>query len=91
MFKLINKVKITGNKVLPLALSRTNIRRKVRFTFSPPESTQEFHQSAVLLKISGFSSSSLTSLVLLDAGLYSNLARRGGRQERKKENNFKNR
>lgn len=80
MFKLINKVKITENKVLPLALSRINFRRKVHLTFSPPGNTQEFHQKAVLFKISGFSSSSLESLVLLDGGLYSNL----GVEERKK-------
>lgn len=83
MFKLINKVKITGNKMLPLALSRKNFRIKVHWTFSPPGSAQELHQKAVLLKISGFSSSSLESLLLLDAGLYSNLG--GEKRKRQKK------
>lgn len=90
MFKLINKVKIRGNKVLPLALSRMNFRRKVHLSFSPPGSTEEFHQKAVLLQISGFSSSSLEALVLLDAGLYSNLGgKKKEKKRKKKESNLK--
>lgn len=75
--------------MLPIALSRKSIRRKVHLTFSPPGSTQELHQKAVLLQISEVSSSSLEFLLLLDAGLYSNLGKK--KRIKEKENNFKNR
>lgn len=39
VFKLINKVKITENKVLPLALSRIYFGRKVPFNF---QSTKKY-------------------------------------------------